>query len=79
MEPHRRRWASPTRRPQRPTNSATGPFLVDEFALAERGIDLLTAEARRQGSIFGLAMARLLDAVLAVFRGALLDAEADAR
>jgi DNA-binding CsgD family transcriptional regulator/tetratricopeptide (TPR) repeat protein len=45
---------------------------------AERALQTLLSEARRQGSACGYAMARLLRTILDLRRGALLEAEADA-
>jgi DNA-binding CsgD family transcriptional regulator len=53
-------------------------ILVDDFELASRGIARLAAEAQRLGSIGGLAIARILGALLGLQRGALRDAEVDA-
>jgi DNA-binding CsgD family transcriptional regulator len=53
-------------------------IMVDDFALAGRGIARLAAEAQRLGSIGGLAIARLLGALLGLRQGALRDAESDA-
>jgi DNA-binding CsgD family transcriptional regulator len=51
----------------------------DRFDLAERLMDSMLAEARRQGSAVGLRIACSTRALLHVRRGALPDAEADAR